>query len=289
MRFAVAGVTGHTGKVVADTLLSQGHQVRVIVRDAAKGEPWAARGAEVALADLTDAPALAEALRGVDGAWLLVPPNFTTGNFRAWQKATGEALVAAAAAAAVPHVVLLSSVGAHIPSGTGPIQGLYPVEKGLAALPATKATFLRAGYFMENLPGNFSMLEQGVLPSFSPADAPIEMIATVDIGRTAAALLVEGPPADGPRVVELGGPARTMNEVASALSGILGKPVHVSVFPVEAMAPTLTGFGIPADVAALYAEMTEAMNSGRLGFEGVGRRVEGTTSLEQFLAGFFGR
>src|SRR5579863_8408986 len=72
--FAVAGVSGHTGKVVAETLLAQKKPVRVIVRDAAKGEEWKRRGAEVAVADLEDAEALTRALRGADSAYLLLPP-----------------------------------------------------------------------------------------------------------------------------------------------------------------------------------------------------------------------
>ncbi len=285
MLFTVAGVSGHTGKVVADTLLQQGHTVRVLVRDPAKGEAWAARGAEVAIADVSDPVGLAEALRGADGAWLLVPPNLASGDFRGWQRKVSESIVSATRASGVPHIVLLSSVAAHLPEGTGPIKALYPLERDLREIPGLGATFLRAGYFMENLPGNFGMLAQGVLPSFSPADLPIPMIATEDIGRLGAALLLEGPPPAGaPRVVELGGPDVTTNDVAAALSALLGRPIQVAVFPVEAMAQTLTGYGFPADIAALYQEMTSAMNSGLARFEGGHRRVLGTTSIQDFLA-----
>src|SRR6266576_2040536 len=78
MSFVVAGVSGNTGKVVAESLLAQKRGVKVVVRDSAKGEPWKAKGAEVAVADLGDADALARALRGAEGAYLLIPPNFAT-------------------------------------------------------------------------------------------------------------------------------------------------------------------------------------------------------------------
>ena len=51
--YAVAGVTGHTGKAVAETLQAKGQPVRVIVRDEAKGASWKARGAEIAVATST--------------------------------------------------------------------------------------------------------------------------------------------------------------------------------------------------------------------------------------------
>ena len=290
MLFAVAGVTGNTGKVVADTLLSQGHAVRVIVRDAAKAEAFVARGATVAVADLGDADALAAALTGVDGAWLLIPPNMGAPDFRAYQKATGEALIAAVTASKVPHVVLLSSVGAHLPSGSGPIAALYPIEHALSTLPDTGVSLLRAGYFMENLPGNFGMLDKGLLVAFHSGSLAIPMVATRDIGTTAAALLVEGPPAPGSaRIVELSGADVTFEDVAGTLSTLLGRSVTVHEIPTAAMSGALQSFGVPAGMADLYQEMTTGMADGTLGFEGGHRRVLAPTTVEQFLTGFFAR
>lgn len=286
MYFSIAGVTGHTGKVAAETLLAWGHKVRVIVRDAAKGAEWAARGAEVAVADITDVSAFAAAMRGTDGAYVLLPPNFATGDFRAWQARVGGALVEAVQASGVPHVVLLSSIGAQHPDGTGPIKGLYPVEEAISRLPKTGATFVRAAYFMENLLGNLGMLEQGLYPSFTPAGLAWPMIATRDIGEVAAGLLVEGAPAPGsPRVVELGGTPRSSADVAAILSSITGRTINVAEAPVAAMTQTLVGFGFPADVSALYQEMTEGLISGLVAFEGGHRRATGSVSLEAFLAG----
>ena len=84
MTYVVAGVSGNTGRVAAQVLLDAGERVRVVVRDAAKGEAWRAKGAEVAVADLGDASALAAALSGAKGAYLLLPPNMASGDFRAY-------------------------------------------------------------------------------------------------------------------------------------------------------------------------------------------------------------
>src|ERR1043165_7598852 len=75
--YAIAGVSGHTGSVAAETLLAQGKPVRVIVRDAAKGAAWSQKGAEVAVASLEDTAALTRALTGVAGAFVLLPPQGT--------------------------------------------------------------------------------------------------------------------------------------------------------------------------------------------------------------------
>src|SRR5688572_22031226 len=130
--FVIAGVSGHTGSVVANTLLAAGKPVRVIVRDAAKGEPWKAKGADVAVAQLDDRASLAAALKGATGAYLLSPPfGWTETNLPAGRKRFADAIVGAVNDATPGHVVFLSSIGAQHTSGTGPIQYLQPIEQGL--------------------------------------------------------------------------------------------------------------------------------------------------------------
>ncbi len=283
MVYAVAGVSGNTGRVVAEQLLAQGKSVRVIVRDAAKGAVWAEEGAEVAVADLADAAALTKALSGVQGAYLLLPPNLTTGNFRAYQDRVGQSLVRAVEAAEVPHVVLLSSIAAHHPAGTGPIAGLHPVETALRTLPRTRSTFVRAAYFMENLLGNFSALDQGILPSFVPANVRFPMVATADIGKVAAQELLRGA-TEPVRIVELGSEGNSNQEVADILSKLKGRTITVAEGPVSAMTETLVGYGFPRDIAEMYQEMTAGLISGHVSFEGGHARVIGETSLATFLA-----
>ena len=283
MAFVVAGVSGHTGQVVAETLLAQKRAVKVVVRDAAKGSPWKAKGADVAVADLGDAGALTQALKGAEGAYVLVPPTFTAPNFRAYQDRLSTAIADAARASRVPHVVFLSSIGAQLASDSGPIVGLHMAEETFRREKATAWTFLRAGYFMENLGALFATLPQGFIPSFLPASLGIDMIATVDIGKQAAALLVEG--GKGTEVVQLGGPPISMNDVAAAIGRITGKPVRVQEAPLDAVVPTFTGLGMPKDLAELYREMLEGFTVGRIGAEPGMRRIAGTTSIETFLRG----
>jgi uncharacterized protein YbjT (DUF2867 family) len=283
MTYVIAGVSGNTGKVAAETLLAQGKSVRVLVRDAAKGAPWAARGAEVAIADLYDAASLTAALKGAAAAYLLVPPLFSD-DFVAHQARTTAALTTAIRDSAIPHVVFLSSVGAQHAAGTGPIAGLNRAERTFRELsPRTAFTFIRAAYFMENLGGSLAQLGQGVLPSFLPADFRFDMIATVDIGRLAAAELLAGP--KGLEIVELGGPARSMKDAAAILSELTHRPVAVHEAPVAMAATILGSIGFPPALAALYQEMLTGIGSGHVAWEGGHRHVQGSTPLEHVLAG----
>lgn len=278
--YVIAGATGHTGTVVANTLLAQHLPVRVIVRTAEKGDAWKKKGAEVAVADLTDTAALKSALVGATGAFFLIPPNFAATDLVANARKHLTALKSALEGSSVKHVVFLSSVGAQQPSGTGPVVTLNVAERELGSL-AIPFTFLRAGYFMENLLANLHpMKEQGVLPALSSADLPVNMIATADIGAEAASLLRAG--AFAPRVVELAGPKdRTFNQAAAVFAAALGKPVKAVVVPPEARVGALTAAGLPPVWAQAYVDMGHALDSGHMAFEGPVRR--GVISLEAFV------
>jgi uncharacterized protein YbjT (DUF2867 family) len=258
--YVVAGVTGHTGRVVAETLLAQGEKVRVIVRDPKQGEPWLQRGAEVAVAQLGDAAAMARALTGAKGAYLLVPPRYDVEDMLAVQRPLIDALAEAVRRSRVPHVVLLSSLGGELSEGTGPIRSLHYAERTLGA--ATKnITFLRAGYFIENFATVLPATQGGVLPTFLTPDRAIPMVATADIGRAAAELLLD--PATGTRVVELTSTSDwSPDDVARELSRILGRTITTRFAPAEAVVPTFTGMGMPRGVAELVREMVDALNSG---------------------------
>ncbi|SDO88526.1 Nucleoside-diphosphate-sugar epimerase [Streptomyces sp. cf386] len=65
----VTGTTGQVGRRFVPRLLAQrrpGEEVRVLVRDASRGEPFAELGAQVVVGDLRDSEALGKAVAGVD-------------------------------------------------------------------------------------------------------------------------------------------------------------------------------------------------------------------------------
>lgn len=280
--YVVAGVSGHTGKVVAETLLAKRAPVRAVVRSAAKGEEWKRRGAEVAVADLDDEGALTTALRGAKGAYLLLPPRMESTDSRADNARRADVLVRAIEASGVEHVVFLSSVGAHLPSGTGPILSVHDAEAKLRGVNAD-VTFVRAAYFMENLGASLYALGDGAFPTFLRAGRPLAMIATRDIGVAAAEALLAG--GTGKAAIELAGPRDyTPEDVAGALSQIVGKEVKAAVGPIDAMPAALAGAGVNAHWAGLYREMTEGMNEGTIGWEhGASGLRRGTTDVEAVL------
>jgi uncharacterized protein YbjT (DUF2867 family) len=288
--FVVLGATGNTGRVVADTLLAQRKSVLAVVTDSARGQSLKDKGAEVVVADVEDRNALELVFRGAEGAYVLLPPNHSSNQIRADNDRRAKNIAAAIAAAGVGHTVLLSSMGAQHPDGTGPILSLHDAEATLeAALSAgggtRGVTFLRAAYFMENWALGLRAVSQGILPTFLLADRAVPMVATRDIGLAAVRLLASG--GSGKRIIHLAGPRDySPLDVAAALGRIVGKPVVAQQQPEEAMVPALLATGMSPELSRLFHELIHGMNSGRVAWENGHALRRGETGLEAALAPF---
>jgi uncharacterized protein YbjT (DUF2867 family) len=167
--------------------------------------------------------------------------------------------------------VLLSSVGAERPEGTGPIVTLHRAEEKLGRA-AQALTALRAAYFQENWGGVVGAMKgNGIVPSMITPGHSVAMVATADIGRVAAEALLEGTRA--PKVIELAGPRDYSPEDVTEIFGrALDKPLSLVAVPAEGIEPALTAAGFPPKLAALFREMNVALNEGRLAFHGTPQR-----------------
>ena len=283
--FTIFGANGNTGSIVANRLLDAGKRVRVVARDASKLEALRARGADVLTADVLDADQVKAALAGAEAAYLLIPPDLQSSDVIARAKKISANYAAGIRANHVKHVVLLSSVGADLPAGTGPIVTAHHAEQALASSGAIVTT-IRAAYFMENILNNAHPIKNdGVLPVFGGGEAyPVPMVATRDIGELAAEQLLAAPTA--PRVIELSGPKEySFTDAAAAAAEIVGRPVKAVAVPMDQLVPTYTSFGMSKHMAELFREMLEAFGSGRAHFNGTNARRGKVTLPELLRAG----
>jgi uncharacterized protein YbjT (DUF2867 family) len=265
--FVIAGITGQTGAATAQALLDKGHTLRAIVRNPAKASNWTAKGVEIVTGDVDDAAVLSKAFAGAQGAYLLAPPDVTSDQPLAHTASIAQAVRAAALAAKLPRMVFLSSEGAHLEQGTGPIKGLYAAERILAGA-APKLTFLRASYFLENWKDFMGLAAaQGILPSMiADLDSKLSMVTTRDIGQAAADLLLEANP---PAIVELrSATSVSVREIAEAMGLALGKPVMPVQPPREQWLGILTGAGLSHAMSEQLAELYDGINAGIVRHEG---------------------
>ncbi len=287
--YAITGATGNIGSKIADILLARGEKVRVIGRDAARLRLFVDKGAEAAVGDLKDTPFLTGAFTGATAVFAMIPPNFTAVDFRAYQNGIGKSIAAAINGAKVGYVVNLSSQGADLPAGTGPIMGLRDQEERLNGLPGVNVLHLRCTYFMENLLMNIPLInELGFAGSAVRGDQSFAMIATADIADRAAVHLVRRD-FRGKEVRDLLGQRDlTLAKAITVIGERIGKPdLKYVQFSYEDAAKGMVASGISPDLSRLFVEMSSALND-RLFAVNRSRTAENTTptSIEEFAATF---
>jgi uncharacterized protein YbjT (DUF2867 family) len=288
--YVVLGASGNTGHVVAQKLLAAGKKVRVVGRNAAHLQFLAAEGGEIFTADVTDAPALTQAFEQAESAYVLIPPNPTSNDFRAFQDRVSDAIAAAAQSAGLKNVVSLSSIGADKATGTGPVVGLHNLEQKLNRIDGANVLHLRAGYFMENtLPQAAAIRKMGNAVGPVRPDLKLPMIATCDIGKSAADALLRLD-FHGKQNRELHGQRDLdYNEVARIIGKAIGKPdLQYFQIPDDQARAAMVQMGMSENFARLILEMAAALNSGFMRpLEPRNANNTTSTRYEDFVAEFF--
>jgi uncharacterized protein YbjT (DUF2867 family) len=288
--YVILGASGNTGHVVATNLLSSGHKVRVVGRNAAHLQPLSIKGAETFIADVTDGVALAKAFHQADSAYVMVPPNPSSNDPLGYSNRVSDAIAGAVKNAGTSNVVALSSIGADKATGTGPVLGLHNLEQKLNQIQAANVLHLRAGYFMENtLPQVNAIRQMGLVATPLRPDLKLSMIATRDIGTAAADALLH-PSVRGKQTRELLGQRDlTYTEVATIVGQAIGKPdLKYVQAPDDQFRSVLVQMGMSEQFARLLLEMTAALNSGYMrALEPRTPQNTTPTSFETFVADSF--
>jgi uncharacterized protein YbjT (DUF2867 family) len=285
--YAITGITGQVGGALANTLLDQGLPVRAIARDAAKGAAWAARGCEIAIADMADGAGLGAAFAGAEAVFILPPSEFDPKPGYVQARELNDVLVEALSFARPNRVVCLSTIGADAAEDNILTQRTL-LEQALTALPVP-VTFLRPAWFLDNAAWDVaSARNDGVIHSFlMPLGRPFPMVATADIGTLAAQLMQDD--WSGKPVVELEGPRRVSpNDLAAAFAKAMGHPVRAEAVARESWDALFRAQG--AQNPNPRIRMLDGFNEGWIDFpDGGARTIKGTTDVEAVIAGLVQR
>ena len=285
----ITGATGNTGRPAVEALLANGAKVRVIGRDAAKLEPQVSQGAEAFVGEAADVASMTRAFDGASAVYLVIP-QARVEEPRAYQETVSDAYAAAVAAANVPYVVALSSVGAQHAEKTGFVAGLHSMEEKLNKIPGLNLLCLRPMQFMENLLMSIGPLRMlGSLAGAAPGDVAQQWIATSDVGWYAAKRLAARD-FSGSSVQEISGPRDvSWKEIASIVGKAIGKPgLGYMQVPFMMLEPAFSQMGMPKKMAGLMVELLKAMNAGWLDPQQA-RTPENTTptTMEEFVETVF--
>src|SRR5215467_9369729 len=264
--YVILGATGNTGAAAVRALVAKREKVRAVGRDTAKITRMFGDGAEAFAADVNDARELTKALSGATAAYVMIPPQISAPDFLEAGGKISDAITEAVKASGISHVVVLSSVGGQHEAKTGPIVGLYRLEKKLATVPNLNVLALRPAFFMENFLMAIGLIHSmGFIGNGIKGDMKMPMIATKDIGQRAADALVACD-FTGFQTQELLGPRDySHDEAARILGAEIGKPkLAYQKFPAFLVEQALKQMGLPAKTAALMSEMNDAFNDGLL-------------------------
>lgn len=287
----IIGATGNIGRKLTELLITNKQHVRTVGRSIEKMQPLVDLGAEPVLGDATDQAFLTKALTGADTVFAMIPPNYTTTDFRAYQNKFGGIIASAVAQAGVTHVVNLSSHGAHLSANTGPIMGLRDQEQRFNEMDGVHVLHLRPTFFMDNLLMNINLIKSvGINGSHIKGDLAFAMIATQDIAKEAAGHMM-GKDFSGKMTRELFGPHDiTMNDATRIIGEKIGLPELKYIYlSRKDYMNSLLEAGLSSNVANLLAEMSQSLND-RLFATGQKRTAENTTSTSfETFADYFAK
>lgn len=258
MRIAVTGATGHLGALIIDSLLQRGvaaSDLVAVVRNEAKAADLAAQGIQLGVASYEDESALASALQGVDRLVLV------SGSEVGQRLAQHTNIINAAKTAGVQFIAYTSLLNLDTSE-----LGLAPEHAGTEKLLAESGiahASLRNGWYWENYGAG---LESGKATGkfFGAAgEARVSGAARRDYAE-AAAVVVTGENHEG-KVYELAGaPALTYPEIAAAIGEVLGTEVVYENQTVAEYTATLESFGMPTEMAGMFAGMDPLIEQGAL-------------------------
>src|SRR5580693_9527834 len=284
--YVILGASGNTGSIIANSLLSAGKKVRVVGRDSGRLQRFVDKGAQAFTATVSDAAALTKAFSGARAAYLMLPPAKS----REEQERDSDAIANAVKQSGLGYAVHLSSYGAQVAEGAGPVSGLHSSEQKLNAVDGLNVLHLRAAYFMENNLAAIGMIHgMGIFGNALLPDVKLPMVATRDVGNYAAQRLLHLD-FSGKQIRELLGERDlSMTEATAVIARGIGKPdLRYQQFPYDQVQQALTQLGVPPKGAAMYIEMYKSINAGVL-VPLEPRLPENTTptSLENFVQDIF--
>ncbi|MCL3817887.1 SDR family oxidoreductase [Aeromicrobium wangtongii] len=257
MTIAVTAATGHLGSLVVDALLDRvpASEIVAVVRDANKARPIAAKGVEVRIASYDDREALDAALAGADKVLLI------SGNEIGHRPRQHANVIDAAIAQGVSLLAYTSAPSAD--TSTLPVAPEHLETEKYLASSGIEHVLLRNGWYHENyLPSVESAAQTGTLLT-SAGDGKISSAARADLAEAAAVVLTTDAPLKA--VYELGGDvAWTQDELAAAISEVIGKPVSVSQVTPARQVAILKDAGVPEQWADFAAASDVSISKGEL-------------------------
>lgn len=287
MKIIISGSLGNIGKSLTAQLVKSGHDVTVISSTADRKVAIENLGAKAAIGSVSDADFLSKTFTGADALFAMTPPNMGGVNIIKNTTDAGAAFAKAIQETKIKRVVMLSSIGADLPTGNGPIAGLYNIEKIYEKLD-TSITFLRAGYFYLNFFNDIPMIKgAGIMGANFPASNRIPLVHPEDIAAATAEELQKTQ--EGKNIRYIISDVKTPSEIVKAFGSAIDKPELPWIeFTDEQYFGGMTQARVPEEMASLYTEMGTGLRNETIAADFLNNdgNATGKIKLEEFAKEF---
>lgn len=289
MNYVITGSIGHISKPIVEGLVKAGHSVTVITSKAENAAKIEILGAKPAVGSVEDADFMTQAFAGADAVYLMIPPKWGVTDWRGFQNEVADNYIAAIKTNAVPYVVMLSSIGAHMGNGAGPVDGLYDLEQKLKTIDDLNVKVLRPSYFMYNLFGMVGMVKGMGMMGSNFGDDKVVLVHTSDIAEAALQNLMNLD-FTGNQIQYIASDERTGAEIATVLGEAVGKPeTPWIVFSDEQSKQGILQAGLNEEIATGYTTMGKSIRNGTMQEDYFANRPAslGKVKLEEFAKNEF--
>ncbi|MGP6170034.1 SDR family oxidoreductase [Microbacterium sp. A196] len=264
MKIAVTGASGQLGALIIESLLERGVAAADIVAIARTPQKVAAEGVAIRQADYDDPSSLDTALDGVERLLLV------SGSEIGQRFAQHSNVIDAAKRAGVSFIGYTSLINAD--SSTLILADEHRATEAALAGSGLPYTVLRNGWYTENYTaGAAGTVAQGMLLG-GAGGARIAAATRKDYADAAAVVLLEPKPGE---TFELGGEGVTLQEFASALAEVSGKPVEYRDHDGDELIAAIVATGAPEGFAQWTASADAEIAKGVLDTD--------STALEQLI------
>ncbi len=224
----VIGATGKTGLPMVELALSEGFDVRAVIRrEDSRSARLKEAGAETVPGDVHDMKSVGELLRGIDLVYFAYPPHEDR-----LVKATANIAIGAKDEG-ISGVVNMSQISAR-ESARSQLSHQHWLSEKMFDRADVGAIHIRPTFFMENLlllcSNTIASKGKIYLPYGTRSHAPI---AAIDIARSVVALLLDPSPHTGERIVLTGRENLSIAEMANRVGQGIGRPVEYVDLPAE--------------------------------------------------------
>ncbi|MFN8050406.1 MAG: NAD-dependent epimerase/dehydratase family protein [Acidimicrobiales bacterium] len=286
MKVLITGGTGFVGSHAARTLSDQGHEVRLLIRDAAKTErvlgALGIRDVELVHGDVTDPSEMATAAAGCDAAVhtaaMVALHRSQAAAAHATNTAAAAAVLGAALQAGCDPVVHISSVSV-LQQHDGRVDLASPLRDGSTGYSASKVDceWMARGMQAAGLPLT-TLYPSGVIGPDAPGLSVLHTAAQtwirampmissgvnlVDVRDLAAMIAAALTPGEGPRRLMAGGTFTPWSELVDEIERLRGRRIRRYPAPGAVMrglgrVVDLTHLPLPIDFELTHETMTEA-------------------------------